>query len=105
MSFVYLIFYTAYATPFFKKQDMFGGISYGVYIYAWPIQQTIAYTFPEFDPFDNVIVSTLLVIPIAFLSWRYIEKPMLNKKYKILKISAKRNILYVLNKYARIYRS
>ena len=84
LSFVYLIFYTAYATKYINFDKKIGDISYGIYIYAWPVQQIVADIFPQFTPSWNTIISSLMVIPTAFISWRYIEKPILGYKKRLL---------------------
>ncbi len=85
LAFVYLIFYTAYATKYINTDGKFGDISYGVYIYAWPVQQAIASLFPDFTPYMNTILASIIVIPTAYFSWHYIEKSMLSLKPRFLK--------------------
>ncbi|MEH6581752.1 MAG: acyltransferase [Halioglobus sp.] len=83
LSFVYLIFYLAYTTRYIDTDGKIGDISYGIYIYAFPVQQMVAHLFPDFTPLKNVALSTLVVIPMAYLSWHYIEKPCLRLKQKL----------------------
>ena len=56
-------------------------ISYGVYIYAWPVQQFVTLVAgPElFIPLDLLIVMAITV-PLAFLSCILIERPALARK-------------------------
>ncbi len=56
-----------------------GDISYGIYIYSFPIQRTLVYYF-EFNFFTLMIVSLLLSIIFGFLSWNIIEKWVLKFK-------------------------
>lgn len=72
---VYLIFMFVYRIWHFDM-DRFGDISYGIYIYAWPIQQMV--WAPGQSAYINILFSTLIVFPMAYLSWRFIEKPALN---------------------------
>lgn len=90
--FVYLLFYLAYLTPFVNVDNKVGDFSYGLYIYAWPVQQIVATTFPNLQPFGNTLLSSAIVIPIAYLSWHYIEKPSLSLKGKFLSTYAQVNI-------------
>jgi peptidoglycan/LPS O-acetylase OafA/YrhL len=76
-SVVYLIFYCAYALPHVDL-DRFGDISYGVYIYAWPMQQTVFW--PGQSGATNAMFATVFVIPLAYLSWIAVEKPSLGAK-------------------------
>ena len=57
-----------------KKIKIKYDISYGVYIYAWPVQQTLNYIYPEKDYLFNCIIAILITIPLGFLSWILIEK-------------------------------
>lgn len=71
----YIVFMFVYRTPHFDM-DRFGDISYGVYIYAWPIQQMV--WSQGQSAYLNILISTFIVFPLAYLSWRFIEKPALN---------------------------
>jgi peptidoglycan/LPS O-acetylase OafA/YrhL len=57
-----------------------GDVSYGVYIYAFPIQQTLAHAFDGISATEM----TLATIPLAWLlglaSWRLVERPALARK-------------------------
>ncbi|MDT0168966.1 acyltransferase [Pseudarthrobacter sp. BRE9] len=57
-------------------------ISYGVYIYAWPVQQCLALAFPgqALPYWAFVAVTTVLVIPFAWASCKFIEQPALRLK-------------------------
>ena len=63
--------------PIVRSAGKFGDFSYGIYIYAWPVQQiTVAYL-PD-APFTSLLVISLAVTTgLAWLSWRFIEKPAL----------------------------
>ena len=62
--------------PFLRKT---GDLSYGIYLWAFPIQQTLAqYLNPS--PFLMIILTTLICIPFAYMSWHKIEKPALELK-------------------------
>lgn len=58
----------------------YGDFSYGVYIYAFPIQQTLAKFFPALSLFAMVILSGLLTLGVAALSWHGVEKRALALK-------------------------
>lgn len=72
--FSYVIFYAAYRLPHVNV-DRFGDISYGLYLYAWPIQQLVWY--PGQGGLRNAVYATAITVPLAYLSWRLIEKPAL----------------------------
>ena len=77
---VYLLFFVAYKTPFFDMDRRVGDISYGVYIYAWPVQQTVSALAPSEGPYFNTAVSTLFVVVLAWISWHFLERPALSLK-------------------------
>jgi peptidoglycan/LPS O-acetylase OafA/YrhL len=60
-----------------------GDLSYGTYIYAFPISQIlIVLCNSAISPMCLTFLTILLVLPIAYLSWRCVEKPALAlKKY------------------------
>jgi peptidoglycan/LPS O-acetylase OafA/YrhL len=58
-----------------------GDYSYGVYIYAFPIQQTLIYLKPGISLGALMIFSSLLTLGAAILSWRLVEKPALGRKH------------------------
>lgn len=55
-------------------------LSYGTYIYGWPVQQTIAVFAPGLAVLPTTFWSLLTVLPFAYLSWILIERPALNLK-------------------------
>ncbi len=54
--------------------------SYGIYIYAFPIQQGLIATHLELAPIPHACIALLLVLLPAALSWHLIEKPALALK-------------------------
>lgn len=55
-------------------------LSYGVYILGWPVQQLLLLTVPTISPLANALAALVIVLPLAFLSWRFVEKPALRLK-------------------------
>jgi peptidoglycan/LPS O-acetylase OafA/YrhL len=55
-------------------------LSYGVYIWAWPIQQTIVQVAHVSEPLLLFAITTAILVPIAAASWFLIEKPALGLK-------------------------
>jgi len=51
--------------------------SYGLYIYAWPIQQTIVYFIKNISVYEVFFLTLLVIITLAFLSKHWIENPVL----------------------------
>jgi len=54
--------------------------SYGIYIYAYPIQQTLYLYAPTLPPLLAALISLIMVLIPASLSWHLIEKPALSLK-------------------------
>lgn len=53
-------------------------ISYGVYIYAFPVQQLLVIAgLTMLDLFSFSLLALVLTIPLALASWYWVEKPML----------------------------
>ena len=65
--------------PFISTFGKMGDMSYGIYIYIFPVQQTLMYFF-KMDTYTLMFTSVLLSISFGYLSWHEIEKKAL--KYK-----------------------
>jgi peptidoglycan/LPS O-acetylase OafA/YrhL len=58
-----------------------GDYSYGLYLYAFPIQQAIVQFFPAFRSWWMVfLLAVLVTFCVAWISWHAIEKPTLKLK-------------------------
>lgn len=65
--------------PVLRNAGRFGDMSYGIYVYAWPVQQVMVALLP--DRFPLLLVASALVTAVfAWLSWRYVEAPWLRRK-------------------------
>ncbi len=80
----YMLFYCAYALPVLPLDQTLGDLSYGVYIYAWPVQQTAELLYPDNNPYENAALSVAVTLILAKLSWALVEKPSLKLKRKLL---------------------
>lgn len=60
-------------------------LSYGIYLIGFPVQQMWFVLWPAPYPvFMNIVLTLLTVVPLAFLSWRLIERPALNHRSSLL---------------------
>mgnify|MGYP001346316208 CR=1 FL=1 len=57
-------------------------LSYGMYIYAWPIQQLL-YFKGVHSPYILILFTILISAPLAFFSWVFIESPVMLARAKI----------------------
>ncbi len=58
----------------------YGDLSFGLYVYSYPVQQLLLHFFPAITPVVHFAATLLIVLPIAALSWHFIEKPALSLK-------------------------
>lgn len=61
-----------------RAYNAVGDFSYGLYIYAYPVQQTAAHLLGPGDPALNVLFAAPVALLLAAASWRWIEKPALD---------------------------
>lgn len=60
-----------------RRYNALGDYSYGVYIYAWPMQQLAVHAFGPMEPIQNILIAVPMVLAMAWLSWTFVEKPAL----------------------------
>lgn len=77
----FLTLWLAFRTnPMLAKLDALPDYSYGIYIYAYPIQQMTIVLLPGWNPLIQAAVSLLVTLIPASLSWHFIEKPAMALK-------------------------
>jgi peptidoglycan/LPS O-acetylase OafA/YrhL len=83
----YLVLYAAFAViPYLNKFGRFGDFSYGLYVYAFPVQQTIVnYTGGHLSVFRFFCLSFVITLALAVLSYHLLERPCLNLKSRFRK--------------------
>jgi peptidoglycan/LPS O-acetylase OafA/YrhL len=59
-------------------------LSYGTYLYGWPVQQTLHALFPTLSPLALTGPSVAATLAVAALSWHLVEKPALSVKARAL---------------------
>ena len=78
----YLVFWLAY-TPRLRLRHFGrrGDFSYGIYLYAFPIQQLLILYVPlARSPWANAAIAWPLAILAGAASWHLVEKPMLSRR-------------------------
>jgi peptidoglycan/LPS O-acetylase OafA/YrhL len=78
----YLIFWFAFLkeTPRLNRINVGRDLSYGIYLYAWPVQSLLIYFVLGISPIAVMALATIATSTLALLSWHLIEKPMLALK-------------------------
>lgn len=62
-----------------------GDFSYGLYIYAFPIQQMVTHVFDgKMNPLLNFAISYPIALIFAYFSWNFVEKKALGFKNKLV---------------------
>jgi len=67
-----------------------GDYSYGLYVYAFPVQQTIIAHIPGLDPIELLGVSFVVTLALAAVSWHALERPVLALKSRFRESSVDR---------------
>lgn len=64
-----------------KKFTAYGDFSYGIYLFAFPVQQTLAhFSQGKFPLLIHFLLSVSISLLLAIFSWNFIEKPCLKLK-------------------------
>jgi peptidoglycan/LPS O-acetylase OafA/YrhL len=61
-----------------RRFNQFGDYSYGVYILACPVQFFLADRFAGLSPWGLFALSMVIVLPLAIISWHYLESRVLH---------------------------
>jgi peptidoglycan/LPS O-acetylase OafA/YrhL len=71
----------AFRTPdWLRRLTAPGDLSYGIYVYAFPVQQSVAAIWHDVDPLVMFAIAFPVTYGLAFVSWRLIERPALALK-------------------------
>lgn len=74
----YLVLAFAYGPAgHIRRFNAIGDYSYGIYIFAFPLQLIVAGYLAPMHPLAHFVLSMAAVLPFAALSWHYIERRML----------------------------
>lgn len=82
LSFATIIIGCAYCLKFLSFLRKYDNISYGMYLFHYPIIQCfVFYGYTERYPVMSFIAVFCITIFISIISWKFIEKPIIKKKY------------------------
>ena len=79
-----LVIYLA-SLPLVINLPKFPDLSYGTYLWGWPIQQMIASKFPEIEFYPFFLSSLFFSLVMAYVSWRFIESKAIETGRKSIK--------------------
>jgi peptidoglycan/LPS O-acetylase OafA/YrhL len=77
---VYVTFYLAFHRVRLRIPERVGDVSYGMYVYAFPVQQLAVWLVPAIGPWRLFAVAFAATFALAWLSWRFVERPALSLK-------------------------
>jgi peptidoglycan/LPS O-acetylase OafA/YrhL len=84
----YLLLHLAYVPGgAIRRFNQLGDYSYGVYIYAFPVQQACIALMPGVSIAQLAVAATLLTFTLAAISWHVVEKPALKWKGAALRLT------------------
>lgn len=83
LPFCYLVLSLAYLTPPVDLMRRLGDLSYGIYIYAWPVQRILTWNLGPINPYLHAFYTLCITGALAYLSWRFVEKPALSLRGKL----------------------
>lgn len=77
----YLLFYLAYIpSGLIRNYNNVGDYSYGIYIYAFPVQQSVVAISPGISVTSLILISSVITFIFAVLSWHLLEHHALKLK-------------------------
>ncbi|WP_213134990.1 acyltransferase family protein [Citrobacter sp. FP75] len=78
------ILFICLALPCIANLQKIGDLSYGIYLYNFPVIQVICnYGFFKTSPYTALLLSTIFTIGMALFSWNIIEKKSLSLKTRL----------------------
>jgi peptidoglycan/LPS O-acetylase OafA/YrhL len=81
LAIAFTVLVLAFRTPAgLRRLTAPGDVSYGIYVYAFPVQQSVAAIWGAIDPLLMMAIAFPVTYALAFLSWRLVERPALALK-------------------------
>jgi peptidoglycan/LPS O-acetylase OafA/YrhL len=71
------------STPVLRRAARFGDLSYGLYLWAFPVQQLVVLVFGLLPVLVNLLVVVALTAALAFASWHLLEKRALKARFRL----------------------
>lgn len=100
----YIIVYLGLFNPRRDNWLMRGDYSYGIYLFAYPIQQAYAALFPAYRIWwMSLAFAVVCSLAYAFMSWHLVEHPLLRRKQRIA-AGVQRGVNWLLRPLQRLIR-
>lgn len=77
LCFFYACIYLSSISIVVNRLKLPGDASYGVYIYGFVVQQSLANMFPQQGVLFNQLTAAVIALGLGFCSWFWVEKPIL----------------------------
>jgi peptidoglycan/LPS O-acetylase OafA/YrhL len=71
------------STPVLRRSARFGDLSYGIYLWAFPVQQTLVHAVGVLNMAVNLVLVAGISALLALASWHLVEKPSLRLKDRV----------------------
>jgi peptidoglycan/LPS O-acetylase OafA/YrhL len=71
------------AIPGVRSAGRFGDLSYGIYLWAFPAQQTLLFIAPQLPMGVSIATAAVVSACLALLSWHLVEGPVLRNKGRL----------------------
>lgn len=72
------------STPYVRRASRYGDLSYGLYLWAFPVQQLVIDVWGVQRMSVNLVVVTAITALLAFASWHVVEHPSMRLKDRIV---------------------
>lgn len=71
------------STPYLRRAARFGDLSYGIYLWAFPVQQALVQLVGVQNMTLNLVLVSAVSALLAFVSWHVVEKPSMSLKNRV----------------------
>jgi peptidoglycan/LPS O-acetylase OafA/YrhL len=82
-----LLYAAGKRSPWLMQFNRVPDVSYGTYLYGWPIQKLLIWTIPAISPWSLFALSALCALLAGTISWYLVEAPALRLKRPRIRIA------------------
>lgn len=85
LALTYLTFWLGYVPGgWLRAYNRVGDYSYGIYVYAFPLQGLAVWLFGPQTPLENILYSLPMTLICSVASWHWVEQPAMAQKARLL---------------------